>query len=83
MIKVIQLLLLACNLDGSNPHVLNDEQRKCQRLLVKCADKVHQKVKSRPDLSPTEKEYVVLKECLTKNEDKSSEELENTLKKTK
>ena len=83
MINVIKMLIFACSLDGTNPHVLHDQQRKCQRTLVKCADKIHEKVKNRRDLSPSDKEYIVLKECLTKNDDKNSEELENTLKKTK
>ena len=70
MIGVINTLLFACQIYGTNALTVKSEQRECQQKLVRCAENKRVKLSSRSDISPKMKEYIILSECIIKNEGK-------------
>jgi hypothetical protein len=39
MLEVLKIIVLACNVSGSNPFVSQDAQVKCRKALIVCMEK--------------------------------------------
>lgn len=68
MIHVIQMMIIACQINGSNSSALETikQQRSCQQQRIKCVDKTYLGLQNRKDWNEEKKKYFVLKECLVK-----------------